>query len=153
MASRQPDLFHDWTPPDPVVRFDPAQIKASSLPARICRAISATLKDADTKRELVAAKMSDFLGRRISLNMLNAWASQSSDRHMIGLPCFIALLDATRDRRLLEMIAEPLGWAVVDRRHLAMIELAMVREQQNRLQAYARRLAAGHSVRETRRAG
>ena len=141
--AEQPDLFRDWTPPDPVVRFDPDAIKASSLAARVCKAIAASLKEAGTTRDLVAAKMSDFLGRRVSTNMLNAYASESREQHTIGLPQFVALLHATRDRRLLEMVAEPLGWAVVDRRHLPLIQIALVREQQQILQRIEKQLSAG----------
>lgn len=151
-AGTQPDLFKDWTPPDPTVRFEPDAIKASSLPARLCRAISTTLKDAGEARDTIAAKMSDFLGRRVSLNMLNAWASQSREDHTIGLPAFVAVLHATRDRRLLEMVAEPLGWAVVERRHLPLIQVALVREQQQILARLEKQLAASATVRVVGRA-
>ena len=150
--ARQLDLLRDWAPPDPVVRFDDNQVKASSLPVRLCKAISTTLKEASEKRDAIAAKMSDFLGRRISVNMLNAYASAGREDHCIGLASFVALLHATRDRRLLEMIAEPLGWAVIDRRHLPLIELALVREQQVLLQDYAKRLAGAARSGGSRRA-
>jgi len=72
--------------------------------------------------------------------MLNAWASEARDEHTIPLTRLIALLHATRDRRLLELLAAELGWAVIERRHLPMIELAAVQERQDALRRQADRL-------------
>jgi hypothetical protein len=131
-ASAQPDLL-DWQPPQPVARFPEEQVRAASLAARISRAVAATLHDAEAEREAIAARMSAFLGERVSPAMLDAYASQARDDHRISVPRFLALIHATRDRRLLELLAEPMGWAVIDRRHLPLIEVAAIREHEDEL--------------------
>lgn len=128
----QPDLL-DWQPPETVARFPEEQVRAVSLPARISRAVATALHDAEACRETIAARMSAFLGERVSPSMLDAYASQAREGHNISVTRFLALLHATRDRRLLELLAEPMGWAVIDRRHLPLIEVAAIREHEDEL--------------------
>ena len=128
----QPDLL-DWQPPQPVASFPEEQVRAVSIAARISRAVAAALHDADAERETIAARMSSFLGERISPAMLDAYASQAREDHRISVPRFLALLHATKDRRLLELLAEPMGWAVIERRHLPLIQVAAIREQEDEL--------------------
>ncbi|MBW6399527.1 DNA transposition protein [Roseomonas sp. HJA6] len=142
----QPDLL-DWQPPTPVVAFEPAQVRAASLAASVARAVAATLRDSPLPREEVGARMSAYLGERVSKHMLDAYASEQRTDHPIPVTRLVALMHATGDRRLLQLIAEPLGWAVIERRHLPMIELAAVQEQRDEL---ARRADA---LRRAARAG
>lgn len=128
----QPDLL-DWQPPEAVKRFPEEQVRAATFAARVSRAVAAALADADAEREAIAARMSSFLGERVSPAMLDAYASQAREDHRISVPRLMALLHATRDRRLLELLAEPLGWAVIDRRHLPLIEVAAIREHEDEL--------------------
>lgn len=139
MVSRPPigqmDLL-DWSPPQPVARFDEHRVRASNFRDRLARAISVALKDADDRghyREQIAQQMSEFLGERVSKHMLDAYASQARGDHTISVARLLALLHATRDARLLQLLAEPLGWAVVERKYLPLIELAAVREQSDTL--------------------
>ncbi len=102
-----------WTPPVARAQFDEVRGRAQSVPARLARAIGAALADAAAlgiTREDVARRMGEFLGERVSVNMLNGYASQARADHVIGVPRFLALLHATGDRRLLELLAEPMGW-------------------------------------------
>ena len=136
----------EWTPPEPTVRFDEVQVRAATIEARVSRAIAAALKDSVSDRQAVAEAMGEFLGQRVTKNMLDAYASVAREDHPITIARFVALLHATRDRRLLELIAEPLGWAVIDRKMLHLIELAAVQEKQRELHAQAdalRRRAKG----------
>ncbi|KAB8123969.1 hypothetical protein D3W54_06895 [Komagataeibacter medellinensis] len=116
----------DWVPPNPVVRFDPNLIRANQFTSRLSRAISVSLETCGRSREQIAAEMSAMLEKPISINMLNAYASVQREGHQISVPRFDALVSATRDRRLLEFMAEPFGWAVIERRYLPAIELAAV---------------------------
>jgi hypothetical protein len=77
--------------------------------------------------------MSEYLGEPVSPAMLDAYASPARDSHRIGAARLIALVHATGDRRLLQLLAEPFGWAVVEARHLALIEAALLREQEDEL--------------------
>lgn len=137
--AHQPDLL-EWQPPQPVARFPDDQVRAASLPARISRAVSAALHDAGAQREAIAARMSAFLGERVSLSMLDAYASQARDHHRISVARFMALIHATGDRRLLELLAEPMGWSVIERRHLPLIEVAAIREREDELRRHREHL-------------
>jgi hypothetical protein len=140
-SPRQLDLLRDWEPPAATVRFDAEKVRAATLPHLICRAVSAALKDTDLSRESVAKRMSEFLGGDpVTVNMLNAYASPAREEHSISMARFVALLHATRDRRLLELLAEPLGWAVIEQKYLPMIELAAVTERQRELSQHANAL-------------
>lgn len=130
--SAQPDLL-DWQPPEAVKRFPEEQVRAATFAARVSRAVAVALADADAEREAIAARMSSYLGERVSPAMLDAYASQAREDHRISVPRLMALLHATRDRRLLELLAEPMGWAVIERRHLPLIEVAAIREHEDEL--------------------
>lgn len=145
MMPAQPDLL-DWTPPQAALAFAPGDVRGATLSARISRAVSVALQDAGVSRRTIAERMSAFLGEAVSLDMLNAYASAARETHRISLPRFLALVHATGDRRLLELLAEPLGWSVIERRFLPLIEIAAVREQEDELrrrrEALARRARA-----------
>jgi len=143
----QPDLL-DWQPPQPVARFPEEQVRAATFAARLSRAVAAALHDAEDCRETIAARMSAFLGERVSPAMLDAYASQAREDHKISVPRFLALLHATRDRRLLELLAEPMGWAVIERRHLPLIEVAAIREREDELRRHRE-----HLMRQARMGG
>jgi hypothetical protein len=64
---------------------------------------------------------------------------------MPSLVRFIALLHATADPRLLQIVADQIGMAVIEKRWLPLIELASLREHEDTvkrrrqaLQAHAR---------------
>ena len=125
------------TPPPATTRFEEERVRAASINGRVCLAVSAALKDCALSRAEVAQRMSAYLGERVSEPMLNAYASQGRDDKTISLTRFVALLHVTRDRRLLEMIAEQFGWAVIDRKYLPLIDLAAVQERRDELGRHA----------------
>lgn len=133
--AQQLDLL-DWTPPEATVRFDDATVRAATIQARVSKAISAALKDSGVDRAEIARRMSGFLGEPVTTNMLNAYASQAREDHAISVPRFMALMAATGDRRLLQLLAEDMGWAVIDKRHLPLIELAAVQDKLAELEAH-----------------
>lgn len=121
-----------WRPPEPVVRFSPDQVRAASFDQALCKAMKVALADCGLSREIVAERMSDYLGERVSVSMLNAYVSPARDTHQISTVRFMALVHVTKDRRLLELLADPFGWAVVDERYadaIAEVELAEKREE------------------------
>jgi len=151
-SAHQPDLL-DWQPAEPVTRFDETLVRASSIAGRVCRGVSVALKEAAARglsREHIAQAMSDYLDESVSKNMLDAYASQAREEHIINVVRFIALVHATGDRRLLEMIAQMFGWSVIEERYLPLIELAQVREKEDELkrhsEALRRRARAGGLV-------
>ena len=128
--TNQPDLL-DWQAPEPTRRFEDRAVHAATVEGRIAKAVAAALVGED--RAEIAKAMSTYLGKTVSKTMLDAYASPAREEHVISLARFIALLQVTADRRLLELIAEPLGWAVIERRYLPLIELAAVREREDEL--------------------
>ena len=146
----QPDLF-DWKPPEPVARFDAHAVRAADLKAVISRAVAATLRDTELPRDVIARRMSVYLGERISRYALDAYASQGRTDRPISVPRFCALIHVTGDRRLLQVVADLFGWVAVESSCLTMIELAAITRQRQLLARQARVLSAKAS-REVRRA-
>jgi len=136
----QPDLL-DWTPPQAALAFDERDVRGASLTARIARAVSVAMRSCGRSRPAIAREMSCYLGEDVSSAMLDAYASTARDGHNISAARLLALIHATGDRRLLQLLAEPMGWAVVERKHLVLIELAAAREQEEALRRRREALA------------
>lgn len=128
----------DWKPIDPVKAFEPDVVRAASIRAMLAKAVSAALKDCGKTRDEVADAISDYLGERLSKEMLDAYASEAKEEHVISLPRFLALIHATGDRRLLQALAEGFGWAVIDNKLLPAIEDAQLAAKVDELKARQR---------------
>ena len=135
-----------WTPSQLDLSFDDRDIRAATLDARIARAVAVALADCGKPRAAVAREMSAILAEAVSPHMLDAYASVARGQHRISVSRFVALMQATGDRRLLQLLAATMGWAVVEKRHLKLMEVAELREQEDNLRR--RREAA---MREARR--
>lgn len=135
----QADLFGWATAQEPVPRFEPEQVRAATLQGRIAHAIKLALAECGLDRSEVAKRMSAYLGERVPLNMLNAYASEAATDKAITLPRFLALVHATGDKRLLNLLVEPFDVIAVDRRCEAWIKAgklaAAAREKASELQA------------------
>lgn len=138
----QMDLL-DWSAPDAIAAFDPRLIRGNSFQSRLSRAVSLACDGSGMSRPEIAEGMSSYLDVKISLNILNAYASPSRDDHVISVPRFDALLHVTRDRRLLEFVAADHGWAVIDRQYLPAVELAHLEQHKRNVEARVRKLRAG----------
>ena len=140
----QMDLLTDWAPSEPVERFDSVMVRASSITGRISKAVAASLKGKN--RDDIAKRMSDYLGTPFSKAMLDSYASEAREDHVISVPRLIALIHATRDRRLLQIFADDFGWAVVEGKHVHRIAQAEIEDkikELSRQQEYLRRRARG----------
>jgi hypothetical protein len=135
------DLF--GTAPSPAeIAYAPEEVRAASLSARLCRAISVSLKACGKTRAEVAETMSSYLGVRISESILDAYASPARESHVISWPRLIALVHATGDLRLLSAGLDQFGVAIIDRRHLPYVEMGLIEEEKaelSRRQAQLRR--------------
>lgn len=127
-----PDLL-SWQPPEPRVRFEDHQVRGANLYARICRAMATALDECGASRDEVAERMSEYLGVKVSKAMLDAYVSQARDTHTITIVRFAALVHATRDWRLLSLIPELFGFAVVDDRYVSLIRATQMREKADEL--------------------
>lgn len=138
------DLFDDWQPPEVVQRFDDKRVRAANLREKIAMGVAETLKGAEADRETISEAMGAWLGEEVSKNVLDAYASQAREEHVISLPRLLALIHATGDLRILQMIAELFGHSVVDDRYLPWIEVGQLAERKDEIdRAFdgARRLA------------
>lgn len=114
-----------WKPPEVAKAFEPEKVRASSLRSMICRAIALSLKDCESDREQIAEEIAAYLGESCPKNMLDSYASEAREDHTIPLVKFLGLIHATRDMRLLQILAQPFGWAVIPERYLGAVEEAM----------------------------
>jgi len=128
----QHDLF-SWSPPKVVTAYAPERIRAATLSASLSKAVSASLKECGKGRDQVAREMSAYLGEAISPDVLDKYASEAAESHIINVVRFIGLLAATKDRRLLELIAAQFDWAVIERKFLPAIDYATLLEQRAEL--------------------
>lgn len=138
-----------WEAPVIEQRFsDPAITRAATLYGQLCRAMRATLDDcraAGQDRPAIADRMSEYLGEPYSADRLNADTAESKETHVINAVRLMAFVHATRDPRILSLIAEPLGFALVERRWLPAIDAAIL--EQHEADIAARRKQAQAQVR------
>jgi len=128
-----------WQPPRPQVTF-PAETmvpRRATLEGRIIGAMKVALEDCGKEREAVAAEMSDYLGSEVTLHMLNAYLSEARDTHKISVSRFAALVHATGDLRLLSILPELFGCAVVPTRYVALIEADLAEQKARELAHFA----------------
>lgn len=119
-----------WEPPKIVKRFDDHRVRTVELSTQLARAVSETLRDATSDRKEIAAEMSSWLGGDpVSKDMLDKYASQAAADHLISLPRAIALIHATGDIRLLQMIAEMFDHVVIESRWLGAVDDAIYADQ------------------------
>ncbi|MFG1409478.1 hypothetical protein V5G24_00060 [Xanthobacter sp. VTT E-85241] len=125
------DLFHDWEPPQVTVAPREEDMRGP-LDLVIARLIKRALADCKQSREVIAQKMSDYLGRPISKDMLDAWASPAKSNRM-PLDAFAALVDATGDMSLLGWLPAEHGFVVVPARYADLIELHLLEERETEI--------------------
>jgi hypothetical protein len=129
-----------WQAPQPVASFPADQVRAASLSQRISRAVAATLRDCKLDREEVAQRMGEYLGEPVRVPSLDAYASQAREGHRVPACRLMALVHVTGDARLLQLLADEFGLAVIERRYLPLIELAAVREHEDEVRRHAEQL-------------
>lgn len=149
MARRRDPLTMDllsWEPPQVAVGYSADVVGRGRLDARIARLVSHALRDAredkGLSREVVAQKISDFLDRKVSVEMLYKWTSESSEEHRIPLDAFIALVHATKDADLLGFVPEQFGHKVIPAEYYELIEEQLLDDHIEEMQARKQVLAA-----------
>lgn len=139
------DLF-TWEPPKVSVGYSADVIGRGRLDAKIARLISHALRDAREElglsREAIAQQISDFLGRKVSADMLYKWTSESSEDHRIPLDAFIALVHATQAKELLGFVPGEFGLSVIENEYAELIEERLLEDHIEEMQARRQVLAA-----------
>lgn len=121
-----------WEPEEPVVAFVAHEVRAASLKASLAKAVAAALKGRD--REEVAEAMSAYLGERVSKDVIDKYASEAAEDHVITMVRFMALVHVTKDQRLMQLLAETMGWVVIEERWLPAIREAQYAEKIEQLE-------------------
>lgn len=138
------DLFA-WEPPQVAAGYSEDVAGRGALDNRIARSISRALKDAKENgrtRAEIALRMSEFLGRTISEDMLNKWSSEASGQHRISLDAFIALVEATGAHELLGLVTNGFGFVAVPERYRDLIELHLIEEHEREIASRRQALEA-----------
>lgn len=123
------DLFRDYQPPEVAARFGPDIARGGTLDVRIANVLSEAMTRSGKPRAQIAAEMSDWLGQRISENMLDQYASPARRDQKITLERFIALIEATGCHELIGFVAEPSGFVAVPGRYAEIIQLWQTEER------------------------
>lgn len=124
------DMFSAWTPPRVSVGFEPDAVRGNRLASRISRAIAKAMKESGKNRPTIAGLMSDHAGRKVSVAMLDAFASEAKTGNNITVDLFVALIHATGKTELLGFLAEGFGMAVIPKRYESVIELALIEDHE-----------------------
>ncbi len=78
--------------------------------------------------------MGEHLGRVVTKDHLDKWASEATDGRRIPLDAFIALVAATDELRLLAFIPQRFGCAVVSDRYADLIELQELQQHKQEVE-------------------
>lgn len=135
-----------------IQRYDERRVRAVTMRGRIARAVSETLRDCGVARAEIAERMSQWLGEEVSINMLNAYASEAREDHTIPFLRLLALVDATGDERLLQIGAEAVGQLVVSKDAVAWLNDAADEARVQKVERMAKLLRSDRRQRQTRQA-
>lgn len=131
------DLFA-WEPEPVRVAYATEVMGRGDLDSQISRVIGQALRDAkdnSLSRSEIAGRMASFLGRPVSEDTLNKWASESTDDRRIPLDAYIALSKATASYELIGFIASLFDLAVVPDRFVELIETHQLEEHMRDIEA------------------
>ncbi len=106
-----------------------------SIQEKWARAIGQALNDCPMSREEVARQMGDYLGKEISPNILNAYASTARDTHVINIERLDALVFVTKDKGLVNLLAELVGCMTVPKEQAPYMEYAEKKIEFKKLRA------------------
>lgn len=138
------DLF-DWEPPAIAAGYGPEVAGRGGLSNQISRLVAQALRDAadaGLTRTDIAAALTKRLGRRVSADMLNKWASEAGEDHRIPLDGFIALVEATGATDLVGFMPGLFGFVAVPERYAGIIEMHLIEEHEAEIAARKAALAA-----------
>jgi hypothetical protein len=121
-AAAQAPTLATWSPAPVKIPAQPPKPPGWDLRCRISRAVSKAMRESQLERDEIARRMSEFLDDEdISTNMLNQYASEASE-HSVPAHRLAALAHAIERPDLLNLLTQPVGCEVVERRWLPAIE-------------------------------
>lgn len=119
----------------PVVeRFSEDRVRAARASARIAQAVSEAIRQSGRSREAIAEKMSDYLGERVTAEMLYQYSSTANERNNIPAHRLIALCAIIGDIRVLNAALQDTDFVAVDSRFEPLIRREIAKEKLELLQ-------------------
>jgi len=105
------------------------------LGAQLRRWLSAAIKASPLSRFMIAAKMSELIGREISKFQLDSWTAESKEGYHLPAEYLPAACAVLEDMTGLRILAAPLGVKVLENKDLLWLEYGKLKrtEQQVRL--------------------
>jgi hypothetical protein len=127
----------DWQPPEVAPSFEDVQVRSASLRGRIAKAVSTVLKDCDLGRAEIAFRMGEYLSEDVSLAMLDAYASEAREDHVISVVRLIALFRVTEDARLIQVLTDGSDYRVIPAKYMGAIKAAIIKDKISELEREA----------------
>ncbi|WP_242415058.1 hypothetical protein [Sphingomonas panni] len=135
-ASNSAQLGFTFEPPAPAKA--PAEL--AGLGRVVAGVVSKALKDDPRSRDEVAGALSALLDERVSVDMLNAYASEARDQHSIPLHRALALIAVTDRHDLLDTLVRRIGAALLVGDELRLARLGHLKAQRVQIDDEMRRL-------------
>lgn len=124
----QGDLFENAQQLFPVRR--PAErVRPVDLSLRIKTAMGQALKECPDNANIIAARMAEILGRKMSPDTLYTFTAQSKQDRQISLIEFVAFVRATGAIGLWDLLVEDDGLVVLQGREAKLAQLGHMRQQ------------------------
>lgn len=115
-------------------------MRSPDLSLRIKTAMGQALKDCPDNASVVAARMSEMLGREISADALYACTAPSKPEHEISLIRFVAFARATGAPWLWDVLVEDEGLIVIAGEDANFAQLGVLRQRRAQLEDMIRTL-------------
>ncbi len=109
--------------------------KPLNIQAKWAHAIGQALNNCPMSREEVARQMGDYLGKEVGVNILNAYASTARDTHVINIERLDALVYVTKDKGLVNLLAELVACMAVPKEQAPYMEYAEKKIEFKKLRA------------------
>jgi hypothetical protein len=104
-----------------------------NIDAQIRALLSEALKRCPLSREVVAAKMSELLGREISKSRLDSWTAESKENHRIPFDSAMAFCEVTGSMEIFQVATEILGCYLIKGKDALLTELGRIKQQKDEI--------------------
>ncbi len=114
-------------------RKDVVKAGSFNVDARIRAILSDALKKSPLSREVVAAKMSELLGREVSKARLDSWTAESKENNRIPFDSAMAFCEVTGSLDAFQMAAEMLRCYLIKGQDALLTELGRMKQQREEI--------------------
>ena len=122
------------------VRRPIERVRPLDLSLRIKSQMGEALKGSPDNASVIAARMSEIIGRPITVDALYAYTAASKPEHEISLLRFVAFVRATGATWLWDVLVEDDGLVVMEGREAHLAQLGLMRQQRSQMDEAIRAL-------------